>query len=86
MYQNDIFHQISICHFSFIAILNNLLVNFNVEVDIWDTHVIYDYDLIILKDMGNLFMVLWHFEIYEYLIFFGHWKMGSILGLCTSTT
>jgi hypothetical protein len=64
MYQNDIFHQISICHFSFIAILNNLLVNFNVEVDIWDTHVIYDYDLINLKDMGNLFMVLWNFEIY----------------------
>lgn len=86
MYQNDILHQTFICHFSFIAILNNLLVNFNVEVDIWDTHVIYDYDLINLKDMGNLFMVLWNFEIYEYLNFFGHWKMGSILGLCTSTT
>jgi hypothetical protein len=64
MYQNDILHQTFICHFSFIAILNNLLVNFNVEVDIWDTHVIYDYDLINLKDMGNLFMVLWNFEIY----------------------
>jgi hypothetical protein len=62
MYQNDILHPTSICHFSSIAILNNLLVNFNVEVDIWNTHVIYDYDLTILKDMENLFMVLWHFE------------------------
>jgi len=62
MYQNDILHPTSIFHFSSIAILNNLLVNFNVEVDIWNTHVIYDYDLTILKDMGNLFMVLWHFE------------------------
>jgi hypothetical protein len=61
-YQNDILHLTSICHFSSILILNNLLVNFNVEVDIWNTHVIYDYDLTILKDMGNLFMVLWHFE------------------------
>jgi hypothetical protein len=86
MYQNDILHQTFIFHFSFIAILNNLFVNFNVEVDIWDTHVIYDYDLIILNDMGNLFTVLWHFEIYEYLNFLGHWKMGNILRLCTSTT